>query len=531
MNFRAHHNRRQTIASLTFLLLLLAQRPAAAGDLTPDKVQATLPELEQLIQQTMKRTGIPGLSIAVVHQDRVIYLKGFGVRKAGAPETVDADTVFQVASVSKPITSTVLAVLAGEGSIDWDDRVNDRNPEFSLYEPAVTRELTLRDLLCHRSGLADHAGDLLEDLGYNRAEILHRLRYMQPASSFRSHYAYTNFGYTEAAVAAAKASGKVWEDLAAEKLYQPLGMTSTSSRFADYAGAENRAHLHVKVDGRWVAKYVRDPDAQSPAGGVSSTVRDMSRWLRLHLGEGKFEGRPIVDAKALAETHRPQIISRAPQNPAVDRPGLYGLGWNVSSDDRGRVRLGHSGGFDLGGATFVGLIPAEELGIVILTNAAPQGIPESIGESFFDLVFAGKIRRDWVTLFAGLFQALSDPTYGSPVDYTRPPQALTPPLPFATYVGTYSNPLFGQIEVVEQQGALVLKLGPKQVPFPLQHWNRDTFRYQPVGEQAGGISGVLFQLGPDQKGTGVMIENLNVNGQGTFRRMKDEAILHHQPRP
>src|SRR5262249_1858986 len=145
--------------------------------------------------------------------------------------------------------------------------------------------------------------------------------------SFRAGYAYTNFGFTAGALAAAHAAGKSWEDLSAEKLYRPLGMKSTSSRFADYAAAKNRAHLHVQVDGKWLAKYVREPDAQPPAGGAGSTVRDMAQWVRLQLGDGKYNGKQLIAARALAETHRPQVIDRPPANPARDRAGFYGLGW------------------------------------------------------------------------------------------------------------------------------------------------------------------------------------------------------------
>src|SRR5262249_58921666 len=160
---------------------------------------------------------------------------------------VDADTVFLLASVSKPITSTLMALLVGLGLIDWDDRVIDHDPDFRLYDPWVTRQVTLRDLLCHRSGLPDHGGDLLEDLGYSRAQVLHRLRYLKPASGFRSRYAYTNFGYTAAAVAAARAAGKSWEDLAAAKRHRPLGMKASRSPFGDYPPAKNPARPHLPL--------------------------------------------------------------------------------------------------------------------------------------------------------------------------------------------------------------------------------------------------------------------------------------------
>jgi CubicO group peptidase (beta-lactamase class C family) len=499
-------------------LVILAAQASWAADITPQSVEAILPELDRLADQTLKKTGVPGMAIAVVCKDQVIHQKGYGVREAGKEERVDIDTIFQLASVSKPMASTVLAALVGEGIIDWDDRVIDHDPSFRLSDSFVTREVTLRDLLCHRSGLPDHAGDLLEDLGCDRTEVLRRLRFEKPASSFRSQFAYTNFGFTQAAVAGARAAGGAWEDLAADKLFGPLGMKSSSFRFADYAAAQNRARLHVRAEGKWVARYSRQPDAQAPAGGASSTARDLSQWLRLHLAGGKFAGKQVVAAKALAETHRPQIISHPPQDPATNRAGFYGLGWNVNYDDGDRVRLGHSGAFDLGAATAVALLPAESLGIVVLTNAAPFGVPEAISASFFDLVLKGKIEKDWLEMFRPILAALSQPAYGTTADYTKPPASKSPPLPWATYQGTYRNDYYGDLEVVEQDGALLLRIGPKMNSFALRHWDCDIFIYQPEGEMAGGPSAVTFLVGPGRKAARAVVENLDVHGQGTFTR-------------
>lgn len=489
-----------------------------AGEVTAEKVNAALPQLEALAEQTLSRTGVPGLAIAVVYRDEVVYLKGFGVRQAGEEATVDADTVFQIASVSKPMASTVIAALVGQRVVTWDDRLADLDPHFALFDSWTTHEVTIRDMLCHRSGLPDHAGDLLEDLGYEQAEILHRLRYLKPAGNFRADYAYTNFGYTAAAVAAAKAAGSSWNDLCAEVLYRPLGMRSTSSRHTDFLAAENRARLHVAIDGKWVAKHDRQPDTQSPAGGVSSTVRDMAQWMRLQLGRGTFEGRQIVAAAALDETHRPQIVGRAPAEPATDRAGFYGLGWNIGYDDEGRVRWSHSGAFDLGAATVVSLLPAEQLGIVVLTNAQPRGVPESISESFFDLVLEGEVQRDWSAYLEPIFAAALAPTYGRGRDYSQPPDNTSPSLLPEAYTGRYGNRLFGALDVVEQDGGLVLQLGPQKSPFPLRHWDRDVFLYQPQGESAAGLSTVTFLIGPERQAQSVVVENLDVNGQGTFTR-------------
>ncbi len=481
-------------------------------------MQSAVAQLDALAEQTLARTGIPGMAIGVVWRDEVVYLKGFGVRDAGTTRAVDADTVFQLASVSKPIASTVVAALVGDGVVRWDDRIVDHDPDFQMYDAWVTRQVTLRDMFAHRSGLPDHAGDLLEDLGYDRDAVLYRLRYQRPASSFRSAYAYTNFGLTAAAVAEARAAGRSWEDLSAERLYQPLGMAATSSRFADFEAAPNHALTHVLVDGRYEPKYVRQPDAQSPAGGVSSTVRDLAQWLRLQLGGGRIDGRQVVAAGGLDETHRPQIVSNPAKDPAMDRSGFYGLGWNVSYDDAGRVRWSHSGAFADGAATTVYLVPAEQLGIVVLTNAAPIGAPETVAESFLDLALQGRVTRDWAALIAPIFAAMAESPYDRGMDFTRPPADARPPLPAASYVGAYANDLYGPAEIVADGDGLVLRLGPAPLSFPLWHYDRDVFAFQPGGENAYGPSAVTFQIGPDQQATSVTIDYLDVDGQGTLVR-------------
>jgi CubicO group peptidase (beta-lactamase class C family) len=492
-----------------------------AQDGASDRVQMALGQLDALADQTLSRTGVPGMAIGVVYRDQPVYLRGFGVRDTGTGELVDPDTVFQLASVSKPIASTVVASLVGDGVVSWDDRIVDHLPDFALLDPWITREISLRDMFAHRSGLPHHAGDLLEDMGYGREEVLHRLRYQHPDSSFRSTYAYTNFGLTAAGVAAARAAGKSWEDVSVERLYQPLGMTSTSSRHVDLVAAQNRARGHVLVADRWVALYDRDPDAQSPAGGVSSTVRDMTQWMRLHLREGMLDGRQIVAVEPLRETHRPQIVSTIPPNPATDRASFYGLGWNVSYDDAGRVRLGHSGAFALGAGTNVSLAPSADLGIVVLTNAAPVGAAEAVATSFLDLALTGAVQRDWLDFLTPIFAELAEPAYGVGADYSQAPAPRSAARPTAAYLGTYGNVLYGEIEIAANDPeGLVLRQGPMKNAFALTHWDGDVFLYQPEGENAGGLSQVTFAIDPDQRAASVAIENLNVHGEGTFARLE-----------
>src|SRR6266513_3460814 len=308
-------------ALLAFLQLPFAA-PAEKSHVASEQVNQAVQELEKLAQKKIQENAVPGLAIAVVFQDKVVYAKGFGVRDVNTKASVDADTVFQLASLSKSIGSTVVAELVGEGKITWDSKLSVLDPTFEMFDPWVTREITIRDMYAHRSGLPAHAGDLLEDLGFTRAEILHRLRYQHPASSFRSHYAYTNFGMTEGGIAAAKAYGLEWEEAAKQKLFKPLGMTSASSRYADFVARPNKALGHVLVDGKWIPKFKRDPDAQSPAGGVSSSVIDLTKWMRLQLANGKFDGKQIVNEKALAETHHPHMLTGF--NPFTQLPTFYG---------------------------------------------------------------------------------------------------------------------------------------------------------------------------------------------------------------
>ncbi|WP_328876058.1 serine hydrolase [Streptomyces sp. NBC_00287] len=503
-------------AGLTALLGVTAPGPSPPPPQPPPQlddadVQRAVDRLDGVVESAMKRTGAPGVAVAVVHDGKVLHLKGYGVRKAGEEGAVDADTVFQLASLSKPIASTVVSGAVGvEG---WTKPVAPNVPDFRLKDQWVTSHVTVADLFSHRSGLPDHAGDLLEDLGYNRAYILSHLRY-EPLAPFRASYAYTNFGLTAAAQAVADAKGVSWEKLAADTLYKPAGMDSTSSLFEDYANAANRAWGHVKTEGdTWKAEFVRDPDAQSPAGGVSSTARDMAVWLQLQLADGKLDGKQIIDAEALQRTHWPESIANPPHAPAA-RTGFYGLGWNVSYDDEGRLRLSHTGAFALGAHTNVTMLPGEQLGIVVLSNTSPVGVADAVALDFFDIAQTGEISRDWIPLVDALYQQQED-AGRSKTDYAHPPSDAAPAKAADTYTGTFESDYYGRAQVVaDEDGALTLRLGPKPQTYRLTHYDGDTFSFPTAGENAVGLTGVTFT--PDQKS--FTVEYLDTNGLGTFTR-------------
>jgi CubicO group peptidase (beta-lactamase class C family) len=504
------------LAFLSFSVPFLAaqQKPAVSSE----AVQSALTQLDAYVRSSMDKTKVPGVSVTVIFNDKVIFLRGYGVRKVGDPALIDPDTVFELASVSKPIASTILASLAGEGKIHWDDRIADLDPGFQLANPETTREITIRDFFSHRSGLATPSGDFLEVLGYSRPEILHRMRYLPLPGQFRKTYAYSNFGLTEGAIAAATKIGKPWEVIADEQLYSRLGMASTSSRFSDYENRTNKAALHVFIDGNPVNRFVREADPESPAGGVSSSARDLAEWVRMQLGGGKWNGKQILDANALEETHKPQIC-RNPMDPAkpneCPRGQFYGLGWNVSTNADGHTEISHSGAFFLGAATSVYMIPEEHLGILALTNAQPVGLPESICLQFLDLVHYGKAQRDYLTLVGNVMADMLKESQEESPDYSRmsPPKNLTPARPLNSYVGQYSNEYFGTLEVSIAGDRLILRLPPRGAYYELSHWDGDTFTYYFASEDTG-LARRGARFSPDKKQ--VEIESLKPEHEAVF---------------
>ncbi|MFD9304881.1 serine hydrolase [Streptomyces sp. NPDC060048] len=482
--------------------------PAPKPLISDQRVEEAVRRLDRTVADMMRSTGVPGVSVAVVHDDEVVYLKGFGLRRVGEKETVGPDTVFQIASLSKPVSSTVVAGVLKEPA-DFDRRAELSG--FALRDPWVTEHVSTADLLSHRSGLPDHAGDLLEDLGYDQAYILDHLR-LEPLTAFRASYAYTNFGFTAAAEAVAKARGTSWQKLADDTLFKPAGMMRTSTEFSAFDTAPDHAATHVRnPDGTWSPRFVRDPDAQAPAGGVSSTAGDMARWMRLQLGDGMLDGKRIVPADTLARTHVPEIVSQ-PVN-ATGKTDFYALGWNVSYDDAGRVRLSHSGAFDLGANTNVTMLPLEKLGIVVLTNGAPVGVADAVALDFFDFAEHGTTTTDWLPLVAALYAQL-DGAGRSSTDYAHPPAAAKAAQADSAYTGTYDNPYYGRATVTaDPDGAgLTLSLGPGPERYPLAHYDGDVFSFETAGENAVGRTGVTFADGT------LRVEYLDGEHMGTFTR-------------
>lgn len=490
----------------------------ALGGVTKEHLDAALDALPDLVDEVMEKSGVPGAAVAVVFKDEVLYAEGFGERNVDTGDPVDTSTVFQIASMSKSVAATVVAHEVAEGTVTWDTPIVANMPEFALSDPWVTEHVTIGDLFAHRSGLWEHAGDDLEDIGYDRDEVIERLRYL-PLDPFRTSYAYGNFDLTTAAESVARATGTPWEDLSEEVLYGPLGMDDTSSTYADFEANGNRADGHMNDGEQWiVTPSQREPDPQSPAGGVSSSIDDMATWLKLLISASGPDVEPeddidgVLTPAALAPALVPQGAAGISRT-AYQRSSFYGYGYNVGVNPGGLTTIGHSGAFALGAGTTFQVLPDAGLGIVVLVNASPTGAAETITADFMDLAQYGEVRQDWWALAEQRFPIGPAP-FGELVG-EEPPADPAPAKALDGYAGTYANEYYGDAVVTVDGDALELTVGPGTIVWPLEHWDGDVFVFRPLSEntEPGSISQATFD------GDTLVIESLDAHHLGSFTRV------------
>jgi CubicO group peptidase (beta-lactamase class C family) len=440
-------------------------------------------DLDAYVARAMKTFEVPGMAVAIVKDGKVVLTKGYGVRRLGETAAVDADTLFGIGSNTKAFTTAALATLVDQGKITWDDRVLERLPGFQMYDPYVAHEMTIRDLLCHRSGMGLGEGDLLfwPNTTFTRDEVIYRLRFMKPATSFRSHYAYDNLLYLAAGQIIPAVTGISWEDYVRERILEPLGMTRSTLSNAGFKAGDNVAWPHSRLDGKlqWIPFVALDNAA--PAGSINSSVNDMAKWVLLQLARGKFperEGR-LFSEKQSAEMWSPQTIleTRVPPQLSAMKPNFaaYGLGWGLG-DYHGRKLVSHSGGV-AGTVTRVMLVPEEKLGVVILTNAEEGGAFESVLFHVLDHYF-GVSGNDWITAF----KATKDAEIAEAAEITRKSVANRVPggkpgLALEKYAGVYQDAWYGTATMRWDGGKLVFQLDhtPKAVG-DVEHWQFETFK-------------------------------------------------------
>jgi len=478
-------------------------------------MHAAIAQFDAYAEQTFQKSATPGMAVAIIKNDTVVYLRCFGVKNITTQEPVGPDTRFQLASISKSFTSATIASMVGTGDLSWDDKVVNIDPSFRLSDPWVTEHITFRDLLSHRTGLPEYTGDVLQDtFAYNRSEILQRLRYVKPVTEFRSAYAYMNADITAAAVAASLRAGTPWEDLIEERIVVPAGMHNTSARFADFAGSPDHADTYLTEDGKPVAGPLLNDDVNSPAGGVSSTISDMTRYARLQLNNGNLDGTQVIAADALKETHKPHIIAKYSDTSLT----TYDLGWNTVAED-GRVRIEHGGDLSSGVSTYITLYPAENMAVVVLTNSFPDGavLKHAVNRGWGDLYFKGVVQKDWYTEIDRIYKELMKP--GASVlmpkePLPEPPVSPQPPRSLEAYTGTYTQDYYGALRIEKNETGLLVYFGHNPDPLFLEPYDGDTFR------GTADKTGVWFTAGSDGTVTAVRFDMFDLPGRsGTFTRV------------
>ena len=435
-------------------------------------------KITQVIEQSMARFNVPGMAVAVVEDGEVAYAKGFGVRNLDTQEPVNSETLFGIASNTKAFTSAALAMLVDEGKLNWDDKVIDHLPEFRMYDPYVTREMTIEDLLRHRSGLGLGQGDLMiwPDTDKSVEDIIHGLRYLKPASSFRSKYAYNNLMFVTAGEVVARVSGMSWNDFVEQKMLQPLGMEASRAGFSRVPSSnKNFATGHIPMDGKLHPFFVNYLEDFRGAGAIASNVEEMSLWLNTQLNNGTMQnGEQLFSEKQQKVMWTPHInsmVSDAAFASSRRQFSGYGLGWSIQ-DYHGYKRVGHGGGI-LGMVSQVSLIPEEKLGVVILSNQQAFSALTSITEEIFEQALELE-DKDWVEESAQKHFANKEKAYAS-----AKPAALEQvqaALPAIHYTGTLHDNWYGDV-VIEQIGddLRIDFTHTKRLKGTLEHYTGNTF--------------------------------------------------------
>ena len=442
------------------------------------------------VESVMKASEVPGAAIAIVENGKVTLARGYGVRKLGSAEAVGADTLFQIGSTTKAVTATALALLVEEGKIRWDDRVIDHLPGFRMYDPWVTREITVRDILVHRSGLGRGQGDLMfvPSTEISRADLVKRIQFLKPATSFRSGFAYDNVLYAVAGQLIEAVSGKTWEQFVEERILQPVGMKSSVTNDVDRLSAPDRAFPHGRVgELRGIGpqqlfdeKKVALGANVGPAGAIAAGANDLARWLAVQLASGQLPGseQRLFSAESAQAMWQPVVpVPVTPFPPAladaVPQFRGYALGWMVQ-DYRGHKVIQHGGG-TLGFRAVVVLIPEKNTGFAIVNNSEDNELVPGLHYELLDH-YLGLPKHDWPKAFRDFFAERNKAGLEAQKAAEAQRPQSSPSLPLASYAGSYSDPWYGPIAITETGGQLAIDF--RQTPGmvgPLEHWAYDTF--------------------------------------------------------
>ena len=479
--------------------------PATAAD-------DPIANLDAFIAKTLKEYAVPGAAVAVVRDGKVALVKGYGVRNATKPGAVDENTIFQLASVTKTLTATAVATVVDEGKLDWDKPIFNYLPEFAGYDPYMTRWLTERDLLAQRTGWPAFTGDQLDSFGYDRAEILRRLRFFKPRYSLREVAQYSNPGFFVAGEVAARCAKQSWNDLVEQRLFQPLEM-SRSGTVIKALQDPNATAAHALVDGKIAVVEPTELDVTGAASSGTSTAADMSKLLLMFLNEGTYNGKRILKPETVAEMFKRSMVSKIDFTdlpPISDTTGFY-YGLGVGSYDYVGHQTIEKGGALAGVRTIIVLVPDKNAGIVVLANLNLTAFPEAVRAYFLNQVLGIDPETDQKKIFAlneDLKKMMAPPPAPkSPGKFNAPLQSL---------VGVYENDYYGRCEILPDGNGVKIQFGPAKYAATLKHWNNGAFMMQfPGATQMPSVT--TFMIGEDGNADSFESESL-----GVFTRVKEK---------
>ena len=434
---------------------------------------ASINDLDAYIRTIMKEWGAPGVAIAVVKNDSVVFAKGYGVREAGKPAPVTVNSLFAIGSNSKLFTAVAAGMAVDEGKLKWNAPVTTYLPWFQLYDPFASREITVRDMLSHNSGLGRRGDALWYGTLYTRHEVLRRVRYLKPIASFRSEYGYQNIMVLGAGEATAAAMGMSWDDIIRTRIFAPLGMTASNTSVRDFKPGQDVAMPHTWRDGQAVEVPYRNIDNIAPAGAINSNVLDMARWLRTLLAGGMFNGKQLVSAASLREIEAPHTITGSASD-SLTHFAAYGLGVGMR-DYRGVKLLSHNGGIDgmLSAYTF---IPEKGLGVIVLTNLDGRaGLDAAIANRALDTFMGWPLRDGRAALAQAQRAEAAQAAQLKALESAR--VQGTSPLPLDHYAGTYTDDMYGDVTITVEGGALTIRSSwDPNLAGTMSHWHYNVFR-------------------------------------------------------
>jgi CubicO group peptidase (beta-lactamase class C family) len=506
---------RQIVCPLVLLCLLLSQRLLAEAQKAP------LQGFDDYVRRAMAEWQVPGVAIAIVKHDALVLAKGYGVRQVDDTRPVTKNTSFAIGSATKAFTAASLAMLVDEGKLRWDALVTQYLRGFQLSDPYVTRELTVRDLLTHRSGL-ERADLLWYGSAYDRDEVLRRVRYIKPTWSFRSRFGYQNIMYLAAGQIIPAVTGDSWENFVRQRIFMPLGMTASQTSVTALAGADDVATPHAWLDGRVRAIPLRNLDNIGPACSIISNVVDMAQWVQLHLGGGAHQRARLFSAEAAKEMSMPHTLMRLEPPWSELHPEAhflaYGLGWFLS-DYWGRKLVLHGGNI-AGMTALVALVPEERLGLVILTNMHQTLLTYALIYRVVD-AYLGQSPRDWNREFLKVARERREQTAAAQrkLEEERKP-GTKPSLPLQQYTGAYTHDAYGAATVQEQGGKLILQYGLGFIG-DLEHWHQDTFQAL-WRDRLQGKAQVTFTLNAQRKVDAMKVTIWNIQNL-VFKRAPETA--------